>query len=186
MRNFLWALLIGCIVAVGCSMATRDRLKHFFFEVPPPKTQAEIESNPPSSSNEPPTLPLAEPRFVSFHPPYVNHQCTHCHDAPNRMKVREDLVKQCGTCHPRYVSDEVGHPPVQQGECITCHNPHKSAFVHLLKQSVLDTCVECHDEPEGLSPDAHSAEGVENCTSCHDPHFGTGVFLKKDLAKQQP
>ena len=64
------------------------------------------------------------------------------------------------------------------GQCIECHDMHRSAQLHLLKAPVLDTCVECHDEPEALSEEVHGAPGVERCTGCHDPHFGTGMLLR--------
>ena len=117
-------------------------------------------------------------RFVSFHPPYVQRECAHCHDSDAQMRVREDLPAACRTCHPRYFGDEVAHPPVADGRCTFCHDPHRSAHPDLLRQPLLTTCTECHDPPEDLSPEAHAGPGVENCSRCHDAHFGAEMLLK--------
>ena len=91
-------------------------------------------------------------------------------------------MDSCEDCHPRFFSEEVGHPPVADRSCQGCHTLHRSTQPHLLLRSLLETCVECHDEPEDLSEEAHSGDGVENCTQCHDPHFGKGALLRGGAA----
>ena len=183
MRRLAGFIFLLSIVSWGCSSTTRERLKAFFFEIPPENSSGESPSAVDSAglardTYQPPALELPPSRFASLHPPYVTRDCRACHDASSRMDVREDLADACSTCHARYFTDAVGHAPVAAGECAECHDLHRSVHLNLLKMSVLDTCVECHDEPEDLSEDAHAVAGVEQCTKCHDPHFGTDLLLK--------
>jgi DmsE family decaheme c-type cytochrome len=65
------------------------------------------------------------------------------------------------------------HMPLREGklECSTCHNPHGSQNVKMLKEgnSVNESCVSCHAEKRGPFLWEHSPVR-ESCVSCHDPH----------------
>lgn len=177
-RTMAAATLTCWVVVMGCSSASRERMKNFFFEIPAADSKTQSQQPEIIPSNWPVQSTLASSNFTSIHPPFVRRQCQLCHDATQKMQPREDMTDSCKTCHTRYFSDEVGHEPVSSGECVQCHEMHRSRLDHLLLQPVLDTCVDCHDEPEDLSEEAHGQKGVENCTSCHDPHFGESPLLK--------
>ncbi|MCO6435934.1 MAG: hypothetical protein J5J06_02475 [Phycisphaerae bacterium] len=173
--------LLVALVIWGCSAGSRDRLRHFFFEVPEEKPAAQAETETPAGeSPSKPAVPAPPgPRFVSRHSPYVGRQCESCHQPTAQMQVRDDYAEACQSCHPRFFSDAVGHSPVVDGDCDLCHVPHQSENPALLIQPVYETCIDCHDPPSDLSQDAHSGPGVENCTKCHDPHFGKPPLLKQ-------
>ncbi|MCH8253251.1 MAG: hypothetical protein IID36_12440 [Planctomycetes bacterium] len=182
MRTIAWLIPMGVVVTVGCSAAVRDRLAHFFFEIPDARSPAPAFDSSDDvavgAAPDRPRLVLPPEKYKSVHPPVVMRQCDACHRTDRRMTVPDDTRTTCGQCHEDYFGDEVGHAPVSIGECLTCHKPHRSEFEHLLTMGVGDLCIECHDEAEDLSEDAHSRDGVEHCTTCHDPHFGAPPFIK--------
>lgn len=180
----LWVMVpLAAVVLWGCSVTARDRLAHFFFEVPAAPDGTGGDAPTDASKDEPAELKLPPPRFVSIHPPYRQRTCGACHDVGRRMQVYEDLPGACKACHADYFSDRVGHFPVAEGQCMQCHDPHRSTNRALLIADILDTCVQCHDEPEDLSEEAHGGDGVENCVKCHDAHFGVSPLLKAEVVK---
>jgi DmsE family decaheme c-type cytochrome len=85
------------------------------------------------------------------------------------------VVQTCETCHKQEAMklQRVGHMPVREGkmDCTSCHNPHGSSNVRMLKagNDINESCVSCHTEKRGPYIWEHAA-GRENCASCHDPH----------------
>ena len=82
----------------------------------------------------------------------------------------------CITCHRDKVAklDKSGHMPVREGkmECSSCHNPHGSTNVRLLKTGniVNEACSSCHAEKRGPYLFEHAGINGESCATCHDPH----------------
>lgn len=180
MRPYVSILAAGMLSVLGCSHAMRDRLAHFFFEIPPPAV-ADEEATQANDKQGSVRLASDSGSKWRIHQPVVERKCVACHDASNRMEPIEDLEVSCGSCHEAYFDRaNITHPPVRKQDCMECHAPHQAEHPALLWWSVIDTCLGCHDEPEDLSQEHHSDERlVEHCTACHDPHFGKDFRLKE-------
>jgi len=122
-----------------------------------------------------------------------NMSCVTCHSvhAPKSEKAQLKTVAQtetCVQCHRTQVQKlhKSAHMPVKEGklECSSCHNPHGTTNVKLLKTgtTVNEACTSCHAEKRGPYLFEHTAV-VENCTSCHDSH---GSNNERMLVAKQP
>ena len=106
--------------------------------------------------------------------------CTSCHTMHTKDKVLTKLTQPevCFNCHKqqRIEVNRAFRHPILEGKvaCSDCHNPHGSIGRALMKRdSVVDTCYQCHAEKRG--PFVHAHEPVnEDCSICHNPH-GTVV-----------
>ncbi len=112
--------------------------------------------------------------------------CSSCHQVhAQHDKVRDKRTQPevCYTCHKdkRAEMSKPSHHPVPEGKmaCSDCHNTHGSAGPkQLVKDTVNDTCYQCHMEKRG--PFVHNHEPVsENCGNCHNPHGTTAEALLK-------
>jgi DmsE family decaheme c-type cytochrome len=116
--------------------------------------------------------------------------CDSCHQVHSpKDKVRNKLTQSevCFTCHKEQRA-QVNRPsrhPVLEGKvaCSDCHNTHGSSSPkQLVKDSVNETCYECHMEKRG--PFLHEHQPVtEDCGICHNPHGTTAPTL---LRQRQP
>ena len=106
--------------------------------------------------------------------------CTTCHSVHDAKSEKSHLknttqIDLCGTCHRDKVLklQKSGHMPVREGklECTSCHNPHGSTNVKMLKvgDTVSEACTSCHAEKRGPYLWEH-APVREGCTTCHDAH----------------
>jgi DmsE family decaheme c-type cytochrome len=109
-----------------------------------------------------------------------NLSCVTCHSvhAPKSEKVllkTETITETCVQCHRTQVNKihKSSHMPVKEGklECTTCHNPHGSQNVKMLREgnSIVEACTSCHAEKRGPFLWEH-APVRESCTTCHDAH----------------
>jgi DmsE family decaheme c-type cytochrome len=113
--------------------------------------------------------------------------CLTCHSVHHAKSAAAQLtyptqMQLCARCHrpetqkmQRVSHMAVRNSPVRDRgftmECSSCHNPHGSANVRLLKvgSDVNESCTSCHAEKRG--PFLWEHEPVtENCLTCHDPH----------------
>ena len=122
-----------------------------------------------------------------------NLTCTTCHSVHNWNSLEKQLkassvLQTCGACHRDKVAklDRSSHMPVREGkiECSTCHNPHGSQNVRLLRvgNTVNEACTNCHAEKRGPFLWDH-APVRENCATCHDPH---GSANERSLVAKLP
>jgi len=109
-----------------------------------------------------------------------NVSCATCHSVHNPKSEKAQLktvtaTQTCETCHKQEAMKvrKSGHMPVREGkmECTSCHSPHGSNNVRMLKvgNTINEACATCHAEKRGPYLWEHAA-GRENCASCHDPH----------------
>jgi DmsE family decaheme c-type cytochrome len=109
-----------------------------------------------------------------------NLSCITCHSVHNPRSATAQLkttteTELCATCHRVQAAktQRAAHMPLAEGkmECATCHNPHGSTNVRLLRVGnwINESCVSCHTEKRGPFLFEHAA-GRESCVSCHDPH----------------
>ena len=109
-----------------------------------------------------------------------NLSCVTCHSIHDAKSEKAQLkterqIETCAQCHQNQVNKvhRSAHMPVREGklECSSCHNPHGSQNVKMLREgnSVAESCATCHAEKRGPFLFEH-AVGRENCVTCHDPH----------------
>jgi DmsE family decaheme c-type cytochrome len=109
-----------------------------------------------------------------------NLSCVTCHSVHAFKSERAQLktvseLDTCATCHRDKIAklDRSGHMPVREGkmQCSTCHNPHGSTNVRLLRKgdSIAELCTSCHADKRGPYLWEH-APSRDGCTTCHDPH----------------
>lgn len=103
--------------------------------------------------------------------------CFDCHDVhhgPDLKVSPIDTGEMCFACHQssRVEFSLPSHHPLREGRifCTDCHDPHGGFSSMLLrKDSVKETCIQCHPEKGGPFTFEH-AEVAEDCMNCHSPH----------------
>ena len=108
-----------------------------------------------------------------------NVGCVTCHSVHSpkgpKQLVATTEIAVCATCHRNVVNKEYRfhHMPVREGAmtCSSCHNPHGSVNVRLLKigTTIDESCTSCHAEKRGPYLWEH-APVANTCVTCHDPH----------------
>jgi len=171
-------------LVVSCDEAGHYEVMTFFFDgVERPESRGPAEgffdpnSLAPAQESQGPIWYVHEPTKA----------CTNCHDTKrqSRSAGRAYLVAPvpalCYECHDdRTVSANFVHGPVAVGQCLLCHNPHKTQVKYLLEGPVPELCYGCHEADATESIPAHFVSELAACTDCHDPH----TSLERPLLKE--
>jgi DmsE family decaheme c-type cytochrome len=103
--------------------------------------------------------------------------CADCHTVHSGRDAVLSTATQpevCHQCHQTVRTESIkpySHP-LQAGKlsCTACHSPHGATVeLQLVRQTVNDTCYQCHAEKRGPFLWEH-APAAEDCSLCHAPH----------------
>ncbi len=92
------------------------------------------------------------------------------------FKLVDEVPALCYQCHDKFGTKKHIHPPVKDGQCTTCHNPHDSAQPKLLVQPLKDLCTSCHPDKVDFKY-VHGPAATGDCTDCHNPHESDNEHL---------
>lgn len=191
--------ITAALLISGCSSSSSNQkwLTFFFDGVPTTKTggtnlvakagpspvASDPEAKEPAKDQTTATNKVASGPTLVLHQPYAEEQCSECHDMRSGMKLKAKTKELCFTCHDDFLEKAVvKHSPVENGECLSCHDPHQTTVKKLVKKAGKEMCFECHDDPKEKSKFVHS--GLEDCYACHLPHAGPEEkLLVKNAAK---
>ncbi|MFQ5583808.1 MAG: cytochrome c3 family protein [Calditrichia bacterium] len=122
----------------------------------------------------------------------ASDDCESCHESDgnnhpgddgNEFSLSNDPPELCYDCHDEKNQKQNIHPPVDDGECLECHNPHSSETPALLVETNLgDLCGTCHDVEKEENMLAHEPVKKMDCISCHNPHQSDfSTLLKQNI-----
>lgn len=179
-----WVLFV-CLAALvlSCDEIERHRALTFFFDGVPPAGGEGFEGEPFDANS-------AELEQTGQKPAWYVHEpqkdCTNCHRKQStggfssQTRLIVPAPQLCYKCHDDpTVSASFVHGPVAVGQCLFCHNPHRSKVEHLLREAEPKLCYLCHDASMIELIPAHLTQQTSACTDCHYPHSGPTKALLK-------
>lgn len=97
---------------------------------------------------------------------------------------RGKSTELCLSCHKNVEVQfsQTSHHRLKEGvmECTSCHNPHGSSEVKLLKADRKEVCVQCHQDKRGPFMFEHGAMLDERgCVTCHEQHGSGSLHMLK-------
>jgi predicted CXXCH cytochrome family protein len=124
---------------------------------------------------------MGKEKFV--HGPVAVGECSVCHVSEGKHKFKPiiEMGKLCYQCHERADTHQVVHPPVKEGKCFKCHDPHQSPNKFQLRAPGEKLCFRCHDKAIVGGKFMHGPVAAGSCSTCHFMHQGD--FPKLLMAK---
>ena len=122
-------------------------------------------------------------RGKNVHAP--TESCESCHEStatphPQRgtktFKLTQSPPELCSGCHEAFGKKSHVHPPVKDGMCTTCHDPHSSNEPKLLAQPQNELCQACHSDHVDFKV-VHGPVSAGDCLACHVPHESDAAGL---------
>lgn len=130
---------------------------------------------------------MKKPKFL--HGPVAADQCSICHvqgvnDNPpkkHNLSYYKEGKALCLECHEEidaFMEGKTKHGPIEDGECIVCHNPHSAENKFLLiEDEMSDLCFACHENNMTNQKYVHGPVAGGDCIVCHDPHASKNDFM---------
>ncbi|MHC4556659.1 MAG: cytochrome c3 family protein [Planctomycetota bacterium] len=181
-------LLVYIVVfVVSCDEVERHNVMTFFFDGVPSLKREGFEETADANSQE---IAQMRPKPAWYvHEP--RKDCTVCHGKrrqrgfSSRTYLTAPVPELCYDCHTDYTASGLFvHGPVAVGQCLFCHNPHKSRIEHLLKEPEPKLCYLCHDMNTIELIPAHLPKQLSSCTDCHNAHASSLRVLLTVAASQ--
>jgi predicted CXXCH cytochrome family protein len=123
------------------------------------------------------------------HAAWTRQDCNLCHSADQSNVLLENVNAVCTTCHMTLLqsaSAQSTHEAVREGNCTTCHTPHRSTREHLIRPLAERVCYSCH-KPEELQTPEHPNVTRADCLLCHGGHQTDRVkLLRPGVAMLEP
>lgn len=176
----LVAVCVSGLFLSSCSEESRHKVLTFFFEGVPPigykkvnrfARRLETQQSQVITGNEKQTILSAQKRGSSHKP---SRDCNECHlrrIGSSQSQLSKPIPNLCYSCHDNFAAaGTILHGPIAVGECMFCHSPHQSSYVHLQKAPQPDLCYRCHRREEMASILDHEIMLETICTDCHEPH----------------
>ena len=184
---------VTLLVFFGIFFVSCDEVQHhealtFFFDGVPPLSPEMIQEGPVDSNSIGPFQEGQKPAWYVHEP---RKDCSICHGKRKQRSfssqtyLTSSVPKLCYDCHTDYTASEsFVHGPVAVGQCLLCHNPHKSKIEHLLIASEPGLCYQCHDIDTIELIAAHLPKQISACTDCHYAHASSTRALLKESSSQ--
>ena len=181
------------LVCFGIFFVSCDKVQHhealtFFFDGVPPLRPEMIQEGPVDSNSIGPVQGQQKPAWYGHEP---TKDCSICHGKRKQRSfstqkyLTTPVPKLCYDCHADYtVSASYIHGPVAVGQCLLCHNPHKTKNEHLLIAAEPGLCYQCHDIDTIELIAAHLLKQLSACSDCHYAHASSTRALLKESPSQ--
>lgn len=184
----LTLLVFFGIFFVSCDDVDRHEALTFFFDGVPPLGPEDLQGDS-LDPNSPEFAQTGQTPAWYVHEP--RKDCSICHGKrkqrsfSSQIYLTSPVPKLCYNCHTDYtVSAPFVHGPVAVGQCLFCHNPHKSKIEHLLTAPEPGLCYQCHDVDTIELIAAHLPKQLSACTDCHNAHASSTKGLLKGSSSE--
>ncbi len=185
----LMLLVFFGVLVVSCDEVEHYKTLTFFFDGVPPLGQKGLQEELINSNFQESTQTRPKQLWYVHEP---QKDCTLCHGKRKQqrgfslqVRLTAPVPKLCYGCHADYtVSAPFVHGPVAVGQCLFCHNQHKSKIKHLLKEPEPKLCYLCHDINTVELIPAHFENQQFACTDCHNAHASPLKALLKEASSQ--
>lgn len=177
-------LMLLILFFISCDEVERHKTLSFFFDGVPPLGSENLQGvsfNP----NAPESAQEGQATTWYVHEPIKD--CSTCHGKrrhrgfSSQIHLIAPVPKLCYECHADFTeSASFVHGPVAVGQCLLCHNQHRTKIKHLLIAPEPGLCYHCHDINTIELIAAHLPGQLSSCTNCHDPHSSSVKGLLKE------